>query len=62
MLYVWGLPIRSLPKIRLRSFLYEGTISQKNQPQVSYKVGSILRVVTVLDSFEQLWKNVVCIS
>ena len=38
MLYIWDPPIRKLPKIRLTSFLYEGTISQKNQPEVSYKV------------------------
>ena len=40
--------MRNLPKIRLRSFLYEGTISQKNQPGVSHKVVSILRVLTVI--------------
>ena len=47
MVYIWDRPIRSLPKIRLRSFLYEGTVFQKNQPEVSYKVVSILRVLTV---------------
>ena len=45
MLYIWDPPIRNLSKIILRSFLYEGTISQKNQPEVSYKVVSILRVL-----------------
>ena len=47
MLYIWDPPVRKLPKIRLRSFLYEGTISQKNKPEVSYKVVSKLRVLTV---------------
>ena len=40
----------NFPKIRLRSFLYEGTISKKNQSEVSYKVVSFLRVLTVIDS------------
>ena len=48
MVYIWDPPIRNLLKIRLRSFLYEGTISKKNQPEVSCKVVSILRVLTVV--------------
>ena len=55
MLYIWDPPIRNLPKIRLRSFLYEGTISRKNQSEVSYKEVSILRVLTVA-------RNVYCNS
>ena len=33
-------PIRNLTKIRLISFLHEGTIFKKNQPEDSYKVFS----------------------
>ena len=51
MLYIWDPPIGNLPKIRPRSFLYEGTISQKNQPEVSYKVVFILRALTVIFSY-----------
>ena len=58
MLYIWDPPIRNLPKIRLISFLYEGTISQKNQPEVSYKVVSILRVLAALHmTFRSCWNS-----
>ena len=41
--------IGNLPEIRLRDFLYQGTIFGKNQPEVSKKVVFILRVLTVSD-------------
>ena len=56
MLYFWDPPTRNLPKIRLRSFLHEGTISQKitDQPEeVSYKVVSILQVLTETTDVEE---------
>ena len=44
----WDPQIGNLTEIRLRGFLYEGTIFQKkNQPEVSKKVVSILWVLTV---------------
>ena len=68
MLYIWDPPIRNLPKIRLRSFLHEGTISENNQPEVSYKVVSIMRVLTVycfisLDHVNLIWYfQIKCLS
>ena len=47
MSFIYDPPIRKLPEIRLRSFLCQGTISKENQPGVSYKVISILRVLSV---------------
>ena len=50
---IWGPLKRNFKEIRLRGFLYQGTIIRKNQPGVSEKVVSISRVLTVLNSKEQ---------
>ena len=51
--WIWDPLTRNLTEIRLRGFLYQGTIVQKNQPEVSEKVVSISRVLNVifLDDF-----------
>ena len=48
--WIWGPLTGNLPEIRLRGFFYQGTTFRKNQPEVSQKVVSILRVLTVLMS------------
>ena len=44
--WIWDLLTRNLTEIRLRDFLYQGTMFKKNQPEVSAKVVSISRVLT----------------
>ena len=45
--WIWGPSTRNLTEITLRGFLYQGSMVQKNQPEVSVKVVSISWVLTV---------------